>query len=108
MSNAPRFDTALNDRNHAADCNCEGCMPEGADGAVDDALGAAQAEMAKSGVRGVFVLEPVRPRTRRVSFLGVGNSGRLDREAIRAAERHLTERGMRATALGSDLYLFAA
>lgn len=81
-------------------------MPEGADGAVDDALGAAQAEMAKSGVRGVYNLRPL-AKGSRIQFWGQGNNTRLDREALRAAERHLTALGMRATVLHLEIILAA-
>lgn len=89
---------------YVPDCDCADCMPAGADGALDDALDAARAEMARSGIRGVYVLCPL-AKTVQVSFSGEGSRTDLTRAALHTAARHAQARGYRASVAHLDLFV---
>lgn len=91
------------DREHLTDCNCDTCMPPGADGAVEDALDAAASEMARQSVRGAYVLRPL-AKTSVVRWYGEGSRSDIDRAALATARRCLVARGRYAAVVGSDLY----
>lgn len=103
MNDAPCFDET-NDRGHLVTCDCPDCMPAGADGALDDALDAARAEMAKSGVRGVYVLRPL-AKTTGVRWAGDGSRTDLTRAALHTAARHAQARGCRASVAHLELFV---
>jgi hypothetical protein len=90
---------------YVPDCDCSDCMPEGADGAVEDALDAAQARVR---FRGRYVVRPL-ARTVAVSWVGDGGSRRdVDQEALREAAHCLRRAGCSAVMVPGARELFAA
>lgn len=84
------------------DCDCPACLPEGADGSLDDALDAARAEMADRGIRGVYTLRPL-AKTVGVRWAGDGSRTDVTRAALDTAARHAEARGYRAAVAHLDL-----
>jgi hypothetical protein len=86
---------------YVPDCDCGDCMPEGADGALEDALDAAQR---RTGLRGRYVLRPL-ARTVAVSWAGDGSRTDVTRSALHTAARHAEARGHRAAVAHLDLFV---
>jgi hypothetical protein len=93
-----------NDRGHLVACDCPDCMPAGSDGALDDALDSARAEMARSGIRGAYTLRPL-AKTTAVAWAGDGSRTDVTRAALHTAARHAQARGYRAAVAHLDLYV---
>lgn len=88
-------------------CDCSDCMPEGADGSMEDALDAAMAKLATKGVRGKFTLRTL-AKTVAVSWTGEGSRSDIDREALREAAHCLRRAGRVATLVPGAYEMFAA
>jgi hypothetical protein len=86
------------------DCDCGDCLPEGADGSLDDALDAARAEMAARGIRGAYALRPL-AKTTAVSWAGDGSRTDVTRSALHTAARHAEARGHHAAVAHLDLFV---
>lgn len=88
-------------------CDCGDCMPSGADGAMEDALDAAMAKLARIGVRGRYEVKPG-ARTVAIAWRGEGSRTDVDREALREAAHCLRRAGCGATLAPGMSTLIAA